>query len=348
MMFADDRYRQPPLTIQCWARLGSQQGYNILVASEPKSSGTHWELFTMAGSGALTAYLPGAKPDHVRSEADVVDGQWHHVAMQYGEIRVRLFVDGRQVADQTIERGEAKPVKGELAIGRLPTGEIGCDGWIDDVRLFARPAQIKGVPDGPLDADKQTIGLWRLDKLDAGGSPDESSVKNAARPATAAAAPSLDKTPPEHWGRGVIGFDWKEADSVDNRWNQTEIGPFLASLVPMPEGRQARDASAESAPMASIKVGDRGQGTVCYDTQTLAMRAGWTGGFLKFDPARYGLINSPQISGKLEFSSLLGPGWRGEGRPLSGPAIESPASRAVRKCQWKARPRVAVAGRADG
>src|SRR5262249_39312010 len=38
-------------------------------------------------------------------------------------------------------------------------------------------------------------------------------------------------------------------------------------------------------------------------------RAGWLGGFLKFDPARFGLINSPKISGEVVFTSPAGPGW---------------------------------------
>jgi sugar phosphate isomerase/epimerase/cytochrome c551/c552 len=303
VMFPDERYRRLPLTVECWAKLEDLRGYNILVANEPKSSGTHWELFTMAGSGTLTVYLPGAKPDHVRSEAMVVDGKWHYLAMQYAADRVRLFVDGKEVANQPIERGEDRTVKGELAIGRLPTGEIGCSGLIDDVRISSGIREITAVPEKPLAADEHTIGLWPLDELGDKGSPDASGVKNAARiPTTVANAPSLDKTPPEHWGREVIGFDWKEADSVDNRWNQTQIGPFLASIVPLPGQKPVEKG-------LSIKVGDRGQGTVCYDTQTLALRAGWTGGFLKFDPARYGLINSPQIAGKLAFVPSENPRW---------------------------------------
>jgi sugar phosphate isomerase/epimerase/mono/diheme cytochrome c family protein len=293
--FHDERYRQPPLTIECWAKLSDQRGYNILVAHEPKSSATHWELFTMAGTGTLTAYLPGFKPDHVRSEVDVVDDRWHHLILAIEPGRVRLFVDGNQVADETVEFQDGKSVAGELAIGRLPTGEFGCTGLIDDVRISRGLADITAVPTEPRPADDTTIGLWRLDSLDADGSPDQSPLKNAARAPTAAAAPPLDKTPPEHWGRGVIGFDWKEADSVDNRWNQTEIGPFLASIVPIP----GKETVAKGL---SIKVGDRGQGAVCYDTKSMTMRAGWTGGFLKFDPARYGLINSPQIAGELMFA----------------------------------------------
>ncbi len=300
--FRHEDYRRPPLTIECWAKLSDQRGYNILVANEPKSSATHWELFTMTGSGTLTAYLPGYKPDHVRSEVDVVDDQWHHLIMAIEPGHVRLFVDGKKVADQVVEYQNGKSVDGDLGIGRLPIGEIGCTGLIDDVRISRGITVFTAAPTEPRPADDVTIGLWRLDKLDADGSPDESPLKNAARMPTAAAAPSLDKTPPEHWGRGVIGFDWKEADSIDNRWNQTEIGPFLASIVPLP-------GQAPIAKGLSIKVGDRGQGTVCYDTETMSLRAGWTGGFLKFDPARYGLINSPQIAGELMFISPSSANW---------------------------------------
>jgi sugar phosphate isomerase/epimerase len=328
VMFPDERYRRLPLTVECWAKLDDRRGYNILVANEPKSSGTHWELFSMAGSGTLTVYLPGAKPDHVRSEAMIVDGKWHFLAMEYAADRVRLFVDGKEVANQPIERGEDRTVKGELAIGRLPTGEIGCSGLIDDVRLSAGIREIKSVPEKPRSADAQTIGLWSLDELSDKGSPDASSLKNPARiPLAAAAAPSLDKTPPEHWGREVIGFDWKEADSVDNRWNQTQIGPFLASIVPIP-GRKPIEKGL------SIRVGDRSQGTFCYDTQSLAVRAGWTGGFLKFDPARYGLIHSPLIDGKLVFTSSVAAGWDAKSVQYLGLHVHHP--------------RVVLAARIDG
>ncbi|HVW39645.1 MAG TPA: TIM barrel protein, partial [Pirellulales bacterium] len=91
-----DEYRQPPLTVDCWARLNSKQNYNILIANDTKQSGAHWELFSMAGDGRLTVYMPGMQPDHVRSEVDICDRQWHHLAMQFEPERVRLYCDGRQ------------------------------------------------------------------------------------------------------------------------------------------------------------------------------------------------------------------------------------------------------------
>ena len=197
------------------------------------------------------------------------------------------------------------------------------------------------MSDKPPAVDDQTIGLWRLDKLSLDGSPDESKFANSARAKLAAApraAPSISQTKPNHWGREVIGFDWQESDSVDNRWNQTEIGPFLASIVPLPGQKPVTKG-------LSIKVGDRGQGTVCYDTESLALRAAWTGGFLKFDPARYGLINSPRIDGELAFVSSSSTGLGCDIEFAIAAFRSSSAGGAVDRCRRHARARVAVARR---
>ena len=105
-----------------------------------------------------------------------------------------------------------------------------------------------------------------------------------------------------HWSRDIVGFDWAEQDSVDNRWNQSDVGPFLASIVPMP-------GQPPVAKGLSIRVGGKEQASVCYDTQTMGLRSAWTGGFLKFDPARYGLIAPPQMAGDVQFVSSPDAGW---------------------------------------
>ncbi len=87
-----------------------------------------------------------------------------------------------------------------------------------------------------------------------------------------------------------------EKDWVDGRWNQTEVGPFLASTIFTPNGPVAKGLS--------IRLGEYGEAAVCYETGQGALRAGWTGGFLEFDPARFGLIRAPRIGGQLKF---LGP-----------------------------------------
>ncbi len=56
----------------------------------------------MNGSGTFTAYLPGKQPDHVHSQVMICDGKPHTLSMIYEPNRVRLYVDGKQVADQAI------------------------------------------------------------------------------------------------------------------------------------------------------------------------------------------------------------------------------------------------------
>ncbi|HYV27222.1 MAG TPA: DUF6797 domain-containing protein [Candidatus Eisenbacteria bacterium] len=102
----------------------------------------------------------------------------------------------------------------------------------------------------------------------------------------------------------------EESDWVDNRWSRSDVGQFLASNLAVPGGRVMK--------ALSIKVGDHEEGAVCFDTGPCALRVGWLGGFLKFDPARFGLINSPKISGDVAFSSPAGPGWLGATNRYTG------------------------------
>ncbi len=142
-------YRSRPLTIECLARLNSKSGFNILVASDPKSSAEHWELYSYAGSGVFSVYQPG-RGGEFKSTADICDGQWHHLAAILESDRVRLHVDGRLVLDRPAPArsgpaGKAAP--GALAFGQLVDGAIG------------------GRPAAPFQADADTIGLWHFDDL---------------------------------------------------------------------------------------------------------------------------------------------------------------------------------------
>ena len=174
-------YRDPPLTVECWGRLFDRQRFNILVANEPKSSGTHWELFTFTGTGRLTVYLPGMTPDHVHSEAVVTDGQWHYLAMIYEPRRMRLFVDAKLVADAPIASRNVAAQAAGLAIGSLATHEIGCAGLIDEVRISQGVREVTAIPDKPFEADDKTLGLWRFDARQEQAIKDEGKLNQAAR-----------------------------------------------------------------------------------------------------------------------------------------------------------------------
>jgi type 1 glutamine amidotransferase len=121
--------------------------------------------------------------------------------------------------------------------------------------------------------------------------------------------PGLDGGKGGHWGLQ------KESDWVDARFNATVTGPFITCTLSPPGGVAAK--------AVSIKLGDGG---VCFDTADLSYRAGWTGRFVLFGPARFGLIEMPKIVGDVRFSLPKGPAWgsataRYHGLHVNGPRV---------------------------
>lgn len=302
-----EEFRQFPITVECWTRLSDKSSYNILVAHELKSSGTHWEMFSMAGSGNFTAYLPGFAPDHCSSSAMICDGQWHHVAMLLEPDRVRLMIDGKQVADQPHKRSGKPSEAGGLAIGSLVDRAIGCSGVVDEVRISKGLRPIAAAPDKPFVADDSTIGLWHFDSLiEQKRFDDASRLKNAASlsdtgAGRADAAKGVAKTGKieGHWGEDAIGFRWTEADSRDDRLGKVDSGRFFSGSIAGPGGPVYKGIV--------VRVGANREASLCYDTELLRAAVGWTG-FLKFDPARFGVIVPPKVEGATTFATQRFPG----------------------------------------
>lgn len=312
-----DAYQQPPMTVECWARVKSKSNFNILVAKNSKTSTNHWELFTFRGSGHFTVYMPGLVPDHVRSGVDVTDDRWHHLAMTFDGRRVRLLVDGKMVADEAVKRKAEKGRDGPLWIGAYDPPAIGCDGLIDEVRISRVVRRFDGPPREPLEADEQTVGLWRLDEFDGDRrSPDESAGRNHSLELSAAPLPRSQQK--NHFGQAAVGFQWTESDSRDGRFNRMDTGRFFCGSIATPHAPVAKGLC--------VRVGENRQAAVCYDTENLALRAGFSGEFLKFDPTRFGLIGMPKIAGQVRFSNEVQSGWQG-GKPkyrglyLHGPRV---------------------------
>ena len=154
-------------------------------------------MFTTPGDGAFCAYLPGYRPDHVRSRVELADGRWHRLALQVGPDRLRLFVDGKAVAEQAVESIGAAPVPGSLAIGRLEDGTVGLVGAVGWVRIregIRSPHAMADVPD----ADGSTVGLWsfptegdRPDRIDDASPLANPAVRVATRTALRPVLPAL-------------------------------------------------------------------------------------------------------------------------------------------------------------
>ncbi|MFM8470378.1 MAG: LamG-like jellyroll fold domain-containing protein, partial [Limisphaerales bacterium] len=163
-------YRELPITIELRAQVHSRNGFNILVACDPKSSSQHWELYTYSGSGVFSLYMPG-RGGEFKSAANICDGQWHALAAIIESARVRLFVDGKQVLDAPAKPLSGTPHPGGIAFGRLVEGGLGCDGLLDDIRISKGVREITGVPKEPLKSDAQTIGLWNFDDQKTSSAP---------------------------------------------------------------------------------------------------------------------------------------------------------------------------------
>ncbi len=308
-----DEFRQFPLTVECWTKLAHKESYNILVAHELKSSGTHWELFSMPG-GAFTAYLPGFAPDHCNSTALICDDKWHHVAMVLELERVRLYVDGKQVADQKHHRSAQATVPGDVGLATLVERAIGCTGLVDEVRISKGVREINASPNKPFIPDDATLGLWHLDELlEQKRLDDASKNKNAAllsdarvaHPESSKGAAGANKID-GHWGTEAVGFNWTEADSRDDRFGQMDVGPFLSTSLGPPLAPAAWHDPVYKAIV--VRVGSKRQASISYDTELLRATAGWTG-FLRFDPARFGIIGAPRPDGPITFVTPSLPGW---------------------------------------
>ncbi|MEQ1853934.1 MAG: TIM barrel protein, partial [Chthoniobacteraceae bacterium] len=160
-------YHALPFTIECRAKLNSKERFNILVACNPKSASTHWELYTHAGRGSLALYMPGRGGDY-DSQVNICDGQWHNLVASVDERLVTLWIDGKIVLEKPT--GAAAPERHanveSIAFGRLVEGTIGCDGIIDDARLSRGVMRARPGNSPRLRMDN-TIGLWDFNDLGA-------------------------------------------------------------------------------------------------------------------------------------------------------------------------------------
>lgn len=223
---ANPIYGQRPLTVECYARMKGRAAYNVFLSNEPKSSGSHWELFTMPSSGLLHSYLPGYQPSTLPTQLRMADGRWHYFALVLEEQRGRVFVDGVLAGEQTLVHRDGKRVAGPLVIGALDYQALDSDGEILWVRVSNVAREIKPIGAAVPAADEATVGLWRFDQNLAGTVPDLSGRQGPA------VLQSLPQGPKE---TGI--------------WPRLMPGSMSAAFQPMPP---AKDVSAERRALEQV------------------------------------------------------------------------------------------------
>ena len=313
-------YAKLPFTVECRAKLDGKRGYNILVASEMKSSATHWELYTHTGRGTLALYLPGRGGDF-DSKVDVCDGKWHDLLASVDENTVLIWVDGKQVFEKTVQPLQGMPKPGGLALGRLVEGGIGCDGILDDVRL-TRGVMKPRKTTSPRQRMDNTIGLWSFDNIESllpPPSPKAAAftpelpplnkqdnqhwqefvnrervfdfygkqalhfMRQKPLPELIPAFPGVDGGKQGHWGNQNDQTTWK-----DDRWATSDLGSlfcgvFKGSGIVVPKGICVRFADKSAV----------------FDPERMAWRLEWSGGFIKLNDARHGFMAGAPMDGKV-------------------------------------------------
>lgn len=265
-------FSELPVTIEVRARLEHARGFNILVASQPKKSPLHWELYSYSGSGFFAVYQPG-RGGEVKSDVNICDGQWHALAAVLEPERVRLYVDGRLVKDAPVKKLDAAPVAGGLGLGTLVEGNLGCAGAIDDVRLSRGGREISTPAATPLKADAQTIGLWDFENLPAAPSAAALYSPAVPLPADAPAAIVIPAAKPEELTRAN---GWPTTENFRS-WTRSLGGPTSNRFSALTQIDKSN--VAQLAPAWTHRSGDGKANIQCnpviVDGVMYAPTAGW-------------------------------------------------------------------------
>ena len=315
----NEPFRTLPLTIECRAKLTGKERYNILVASDAKSSATHWELYTHAGRGTLALYMPGRGGDF-DSQVNVCDGQWHNLLASINEKTVTLWIDGKQVLEKPVQPLKGTPTAGGIAFGSLVDHSLGCEGLIDDVRL-SRGVMKPRKGDSPRLRMDNTLGLWDFDDLHAllpPPAPTPAEFKPDLPPLNKddnqhwqefvnrertfdfygkQALKFMNQTPPElippfpgmdggqqgHWGNQNDAVTWK-----DGRFAASDLGSVFSTVF--------KGAGVTVSKGICVRFDDK---AAVFDPETLSFPVVWSGGFVKLGENRHGFMGGGAMDGKV-------------------------------------------------
>ena len=107
--------------------------------------------------------------------------------------------------------------------------------------------------------------------------------KQAVVPALLPQFPGLDGGKLGHWG------NQSDANWMDERWNATDLGNVLSGVF--------RGAGAMVPKGVCVRLGDHGELSTCFNPETLAYEAVWSGGFVRFTATRHGLMDGLILDG---------------------------------------------------
>jgi len=159
-----DEYRKPPITVEWRGTLTKSDSFQVLLASDPKSSSFHWELFQKPGSGRLTLYVPGMAPDHVETDFEPVDDTVQKIDFHFQEDRAEIRVNGKLRGSSALKRKNTQSDPGPLSIGGLSDRSFPTLGKLSWCRIRKGIHKTDGNSDALPIRDSDTMGFWKTEK----------------------------------------------------------------------------------------------------------------------------------------------------------------------------------------
>jgi len=168
------------ITLEAWVKLDHypQDGDSrrwIVNKNDDEWIDGHYALNTQGDRVGAYLNIGGGQDNSLDawSEEGVLTlDRWHHLAMTYDGEFLRVYADGRQVAEEQIGRPRTLGT-GPLAIGRRQDQYNSFEGLIDEVRVYDRaltPEQLKAhyeagsrEPPEPPAPQEGVIGYWGFD-----------------------------------------------------------------------------------------------------------------------------------------------------------------------------------------
>jgi hypothetical protein len=126
------------ITIAAWIKRDNLSQYGAMVAKTDGANTWDYDLQFEDGETHLTFYSDTTTPSTVRSTGEILDSEWHHIAVTRSGSSVTFYIDGANAGSTTMS-------------GNFPnnptTLRVGTDGpawssssmfhgWLDDVRIY--------------------------------------------------------------------------------------------------------------------------------------------------------------------------------------------------------------------
>jgi hypothetical protein len=132
-------------TLEAWVKPATIADWRSVVLKE-RTGSLPYSLYASTDTGFPSAHIQGSASTDVFDNAGLGLSSWSHLAMTWDVTGLRLYVDGAEVATQTVTLPLVAS-SGAVRIGGTSLGARFFSGLIDEVRIFntARtPAQIAG------------------------------------------------------------------------------------------------------------------------------------------------------------------------------------------------------------